>query len=74
MTEHHEKQFRGNWAKAEIFELVEEGEITIKEAWLLLIIDNFVHYGGKDCFASNSYLGSKMQIKYQCVWVIVNPM
>lgn len=54
-------QFRGNWIRPEIFMLVETGRIAIREAWLLLLIDNLVKHGGQDCFASNKYFAKRLQ-------------
>lgn len=56
-------QFKGNFVKAEIFQLVDAGIISIKEAWCLLIIDNLTHTYKRDCFISNEALGLKLQVK-----------
>lgn len=74
MSETHIKQFRGNWVRAEIFELVEAETISVKEAWLLLVIDNFVVRGKHDCFASNSYLATKVQTKERQVVEMISKL
>ncbi len=60
--EKNEYQFKGNFIKAEIFELVETHKISIKEAWCLLIIDNLIHVYKQDTFISNKTLAMKLQI------------
>lgn len=52
-------QFRGCWCPPEIMERVDKGAITIKQAWLLLVVDSLVNHFGKDCHASNAYLGKR---------------
>jgi hypothetical protein len=67
----HEKQFRGIWIPPEIMEAVENGTISIKEAWLLAIVESLVKYGGKDCFASNKYLAEKIKVKKRQLQVFI---
>lgn len=64
-------KFRGNWVRPEIFDMVANGEISVKEAWLLLIIDNLVEGSGKDCFASNAYLGALAKVQDRQVKVML---
>ena len=47
----------------EVISMVEEGEISCKEAVLLMVIDSLTKYKGKACFASNDYLGSRIHSK-----------
>lgn len=60
--ETHQKRFRGNWVRPEVFHLVETKQLTPSEAFLLLIVDNFVEYGGEDCYASNEFLAEKLGV------------
>lgn len=60
--EDHKKQFRGVWISPEIMEMVENKAISIKEGWLLIIIDSLVQYGSEDCFASNKYLSKRIAV------------
>lgn len=62
--ETHQRQFRGTYAPPSLHRLVDSGEITPKEAWLLMTIDSFVKSSanGKGCFASNGYLGQRCQM------------
>lgn len=60
MPEQHTKGFRGVWIPPEIFQKVESKELSIKEAWLLAVIDSLVHPNGSDCFASNKYLANRL--------------
>lgn len=62
MKESYQKQFRGVWISPEIMDMVESKVISIKEGWLLIIIDSLVQYGGKDCFASNKYLSERIGV------------
>jgi len=62
-VEKHEKQFRGVWMSPEVIEMVENGEISCKEAILLMVIDSLIKHKGKACFASNDYLGSRIHSK-----------
>lgn len=63
MTAQQEPQekFRGNWVRPEIFYMVDRGDISIPEAWLLLLIDNFVEHGKKDCWASNTHFAKTLR-------------
>lgn len=54
------KQFRGTWARAELFDAVESEEINYRDAWLLLLIDSLVKSTGKECFASNEWFQKRM--------------
>jgi len=55
--------FRGCWMRPEIFELIEAQTITCKEAILLMVIDSLVNISGKDCYASNGYLGKYIGVE-----------
>jgi len=61
------RHFRGVWARPEVFELVRNGNISAKAAWLLLVIDSLVNLKKKDCFASNQYLAEEIGVKEQVV-------
>lgn len=69
MSENHTNEFQGNWIPAEVFQMVDDGDISIKEAWLLVLISNLVKHGkdGRDCFASNQYLAKKLQVEERAV-------
>lgn len=56
MDEVHKRVFRGCWCPPDLFEYVETGRLSIREAWLLLNIDSFVQHSARGCFASNEYL------------------
>ena len=59
--EEPKQHFRGCWMRTEIMEMVFDGTINCKEAMLLTIIDSMVNISGKDCFASNEYLGKRLR-------------
>lgn len=62
-----QKYFRGTLMRPEILDLVESGELSCKEAVLLMIIDSLVEHGGQDCYASNEYLGKRIQTNERTV-------
>lgn len=55
------KGFTGWFIPAHVVALTEDGTLNIKEAVLLAIIDSFAR-GPRGCFASNKYLGQKLQV------------
>ncbi len=59
--EHHEYHCRQFVIPMHIVILVEKEEITVKEAYLLALIDAMVNYKGLGCFASNSWLAKRIQ-------------
>ncbi len=61
--EHHEYQPKGLYIPLHIVDLVESEEITVKEAYLLALIDALVKRRGIGCFASNTWLSKKIQTK-----------
>ncbi len=73
VNEKHEFKSKGFFIPMAIVELVQEEDknkrISIKQAWLLTIIDNLVSCRGQGCFASNEYLAKqvcleKRQLQY----------
>ncbi len=60
-TEHHEYYSRGFNIPIHIVDLVEREEITVKEAYLLALIDGMVDHKGLGCFASNGWLAKRVQ-------------
>jgi len=72
-VENKKYHFKGNFVKAEIFELVETHKISIKEAWCLLVIDNLQLYG-QDISISNKALGERLQIKEDMVGKIISKL
>ena len=58
----HNKQFRGWFIPVDIIDLFDDAKITAKEMLLLSLIDSLVSAKGEGCFASNEYLGNKLQL------------
>ncbi len=55
--------WRGNWARPELFALLEQNKISHTEFCLLLVIDNFTEYGdSRGCFASSKHLAKKISV------------
>ena len=61
VQEQPEKQFKGWWIPEYVVSLFEEKKINSKELILLATIDSFAKRG-KGCFASNAYLGEKVNV------------
>ena len=58
----HTKQFRGYFIPVDVVNLFEDKKINLKEMFLLSLIDSLVSAKGEGCFASNEYLGNKLQL------------
>jgi len=58
----HNKQFRGWFTPVDVINLFEDEKITLKEMYLLSLIDSLVSAKGEGCFASNEYLGKKLHL------------
>jgi hypothetical protein len=58
--EMHKRQFRGEWIPADILDLFENSTITATELLLLVTVDSLVH-PERGCWATNDYLGGKVQ-------------
>lgn len=54
-----ERKFRGTWARVELFDLVCDGVISPRDAWMLLVIDSLCSKE-RGCFATNAYLAKQM--------------
>ncbi len=61
------KHFRGSWFRAELYDLLEEGDISPRESILLMVIDSLVNVKGNDCYASNKYLGQILHVSERMV-------
>jgi hypothetical protein len=61
MEANPKQYFRGCWLPPEVFDHLRTKQINGKEVALLALIDSFVS-GGRDCYATNDYLGEWMGI------------
>jgi hypothetical protein len=61
--EHHEYQCRALSIPIEIVHEVQQGSVSVKEAYLLAIIDGLVRCRGDGCYASDAWLAVRVQVK-----------
>ena len=73
--EKHKKQFTGIWTPAKIWTLMEDGILTSSEKDLLSIIDILIDRKNNiGCFASNDYLGKKLNLTPNRISIMISKL
>lgn len=68
-SENHEFQFQGSWWPPELWDYIIGKTISLSEAVVLMLIDGLVKHNqeGKDCWASNEWIGGRLGLQEQAV-------
>jgi len=72
-VEIHERQFTGTFAHRKLHDKVESGDLTAIAAWLVMVIDS-LSKGDRGCYASNAFLGKKINKSEQRVRVLLSSL
>lgn len=64
--------YSGVWIPSIVTDLLQQKRINGRELSLIIVISRFVNTSGKDCFASNKYLGEMIGVKQSQIKVMLN--
>lgn len=72
--EQHEYQFRGCWFPPVLMDMIADKKVSLPGAVLLMLVDSLCRHGGKDCWASNEYLGKRLGLSGERVRKIISEL
>ncbi len=73
MNETPKRGFCGTFARVELHDLVESGELSATAAWLTMMIEP-LSKGKRKCFASNAYLAKKLHKSERQIQVLLSKL